>query len=92
MLKNMKNKRITINDLAVMVKRGFDETAKKIDVDQRFDKIDKEIASLKAEVLSIKSDIEDLKLRMGEMVFRFEIKDIEKRLKKLEMKAGLIRR
>jgi len=29
---------------------------------------------------------------MGEMAFRFEIKDIEKRLKRLEIKVGLARR
>jgi hypothetical protein len=33
----MVKKNVTIEDLAVMVNRGFDETAKKIDVDKRFD-------------------------------------------------------
>jgi hypothetical protein len=72
-------------NLARMIKVGFDETAKKVEVDEQFEQ-------LREEILGIKADLEDIKLRMGEMVFRFEIKDIEKRLKRLEMKAGLIRR
>jgi hypothetical protein len=36
----MEEKKTTINDLAIMVKKGFDETAKQIDVDKRFDKIE----------------------------------------------------
>jgi hypothetical protein len=37
----MKKKDITIDDLAVMVQKGFLETAKKEDVDKRFDGVDK---------------------------------------------------
>jgi len=37
----MKKKNITIDDLARMVKKGFDETAKKIDVDGQFKAVDK---------------------------------------------------
>jgi hypothetical protein len=36
----MEEKKITIDDLAVMIKKGFDETAKQTDVDKRFDKIE----------------------------------------------------
>lgn len=56
----MKNKKITIEDLARMVKKGFDETAKKEQVinlekwaKRRFDNIDRE---LEARV----KDLEDL--------------------------------
>ncbi len=37
----MENKNITIDDLAAMVQKGFAETAKKQDVDKRFDEVDK---------------------------------------------------
>ena len=74
--KEIKNE---FENLSRIVKAGFDGVGKKIE-------------ELKKEILEIKADLEDIKLRMGEMVFRFEIKDIEKRLKRLEMKAGLIRR
>jgi regulator of replication initiation timing len=72
-------------NLARMIKVGFDETAKKAEVDEQFEQ-------LKEEILGIKADLEDIKLRMGEMVFRFEIRDFEKRLKRLEIKVGLAKR
>jgi hypothetical protein len=37
----MRKKEITIDDLAIMVQKGFNETAKKIDVDKGFDAVDK---------------------------------------------------
>jgi DNA anti-recombination protein RmuC len=37
----MKSKNITIDELAVMVQKGFLETAKKDDVDKRFEAVDK---------------------------------------------------
>lgn len=39
----MKGKNITIDELAMMVQRGFNETAKKTDVDMRFDGVDKRL-------------------------------------------------
>jgi len=36
----MKDKNITIEDLAGMIKRGFDETATKTEMNQRFEEID----------------------------------------------------
>ena len=36
----MENKNITIDDLAGMVQKGFEETAKKDEVNERFDKIE----------------------------------------------------
>ena len=37
----MVNRNITINDLAVMVQKGFDETAKKADMDFKFEQVDR---------------------------------------------------
>lgn len=36
----MKKKNVTIDDLARMVQKGFLETAKKSEVDKRFDKVE----------------------------------------------------
>ncbi|MEK7071793.1 MAG: hypothetical protein AAB959_00685 [Patescibacteria group bacterium] len=36
----IKNKNITIDALARMVKKGFDETAKRGEVNERFDKVE----------------------------------------------------
>ncbi len=39
----MKKKNITIEDLARMVQKGFSETAKRKEVDRRFDGVDKRL-------------------------------------------------
>ncbi|MFA5310389.1 MAG: hypothetical protein WC386_01705 [Candidatus Paceibacterota bacterium] len=39
----MKKKDITIDELAMMVQRGFNETAKKSEMDQRFDGVDRRL-------------------------------------------------
>ncbi|MDP3014978.1 MAG: hypothetical protein Q8N28_00980 [bacterium] len=83
----MKKKITTIEDLAVLVQGEF------LNVDKNFKELRNEMGngfrSLRNEILEIKSDLEDLKLRMGEMVFRFEIQDVERRLKRVEEKIGL---
>lgn len=80
----MKKKKITtIEDLAVLIQGEF------LRVDENFKELRGEIKDLRREILEIKSDLEDLKLRMGNMVFRFEIQDVEKRLKRVEEKIGL---
>lgn len=47
-----KKRKTTIEGLAVMVKHGFDETAKKVDMDARFEKIEDRL-----EKTATKSDI-----------------------------------
>ena len=49
------NNNITIGDLAVMVKKGFDETAKKEDVDVRFNNIDERLDKLESNVEEIRN-------------------------------------
>ncbi|MBU1159939.1 hypothetical protein KKD04_02015 [Patescibacteria group bacterium] len=80
MNKNNKNKKIDdkIDDLARMIQGEFVILNKKIE-------------SLRNEILELRSDIDDIKLRMGNMAFRFEIKDIERRLRKVEIKSGINR-
>jgi predicted nucleic acid-binding Zn-ribbon protein len=80
----MKKKKIkTIEDLGMLVQQEF------LTVNERFSAVDKNLEKLRNEILELKSDVEDIKLRMGEVAFRFEIQDVERRLKKLEMKVGL---
>ena len=90
----MKKRKIkTIEDLGILVQQEFLTVNEKLkglkgEVQQEFLTVNEKLKDLKNEILEIKSDIDDIKLRMGEMAFRFEIQDIEKRLKKLEAKAG----
>ena len=77
----MRKKKInTIEDLAILVQGEFLTTRKEMEFGFK---------ELKNEILEIKSDLEDLKLRMGEVAFRFEISDMEKRLRRLEIKTGI---
>lgn len=76
----MKKKNITINQLARMIKCGFD------DVDGRFDKIERQLKNFR-EKNSLEH--EDIKLRLSQVAYRFELEEIDKRLKKVETKVGL---
>ncbi|OGZ20588.1 MAG: hypothetical protein A2654_02530 [Candidatus Nealsonbacteria bacterium RIFCSPHIGHO2_01_FULL_43_31] len=48
----MENKNITIDDLAGMVQKGFEETAKKDEVNERFDKIEDRLESIEKLILA----------------------------------------
>lgn len=73
----MKNKSITIDDLARMVQKGFNETANKEQVENlekwsklRFDDIDRELKSIRKQLTGI--------------VYRHEFEELETRVKGLE--------
>lgn len=80
----MKKKNITIDDLAIMVKKGFDGTAKKEQVENvekqvdnlekwtkhRFDNIDRELKSIRKQLTGV--------------VYRYELEHLESRVKDLE--------
>jgi len=62
----MKKKKITIEDLAAMVQRGFNDVisqmAKKKEVDERFDRIEKLIlADHKRRIEKLEIEMKDLK-------------------------------
>ena len=67
----MKEKNITNNELAGMVKNGFDEMGK------QFEKVDNRLTALE-------TGQEDIKLRLDNVAYRFEIVEVQKRLKALE--------
>jgi len=71
----MKKKNITIDDLAIMVQKGFEETAKKVDldnlsksVDKRFDIVDKRFDRIeKLIIANHRERIEKLEEEMKEL-------------------------
>lgn len=72
----MKKKKITtIEGLATLVQGEF------LRVHKRFD-------DLESEIKELRRDVDDLKLRMSEVAYHFEIREIEKRLDRLELKVG----
>lgn len=97
----MKKKSITIDDLAVMVQRGFTATDKKIDdfrgefiefkeyTEKRFRSVDQELSAL-GEVLKLLR--EDMKmLRRESIQNEVDIRDLKSRVARLEKEAGLVR-
>ena len=77
-----KNKRdhMNIEDLAVMIKHGFDGVDKRFDevdkrfegvdkrfdaVDKRFDRVDKRIDNVEREISTLHADIQDIKGTLG---------------------------
>jgi len=80
----MKKKKInTIEDLGILIQGEF------LNMDGQLKEIRADTKSLKLEIAELRNDINDIKLRMGEVAFRFEISDMEKRLRRLEIKTGI---
>jgi len=67
------SKEITNEELAKMVKLGFDGQ------DRRFDRIEKQINILE-------QGQEEIKLRLDNVAYRFELRDLEKTVKSLALK------
>ena len=78
-MKKKFKKNITLDGLAGMVKRGFDGT------DKRFNEVTKQLKDFK-ETNSL--DHEEIKLRLSQVAYRFELVEIDKRLKRVETKLG----
>jgi archaellum component FlaC len=81
----MKEKDITIDDLATsvedlagMVKTGFDEMGK------QFEKVDKRFEQMDNRLTALEKGQEDIKLRLDNVAYRFELVEVLKRLKTLE--------
>jgi|WetSurMetagenome_2_1015567.scaffolds.fasta_scaffold1057655_1 hypothetical protein len=77
-------KPITLDHLAAMVAEGFNDISGKMSTKS-------DIAELKADINRLDQGQEDIKLRLDNVAFRFEIRDLEKRVLELEKKAGVNR-
>lgn len=104
----MKNKKVTIDDLAIVIEKGFTEAKKdregtKKDVDDLamavkagFDGVDKQFKNMNKRFVALGKDMNGLKqgqerieLRLDNVAYRFELVELEKRVKKVELKLGL---
>lgn len=89
-------KKITIDDLARMVKRGFDTADKKLDeaakqvsvnkLEERVYKIEGAIIQISDTLAAMRKDIYEIKTRF---VYRNEFEDLMGRVSYLEKKAGV---
>ena len=86
--KNNQKKEITMDDLVLMVAKGFNEVNEK--VDNGFKDVRKEIAGakdeLKAEITNTKNEI---KTELNKKADIFTHNDLEYRVEKLEDKVGV---
>ena len=83
----MPKKPTTNEDLARMIKKGFDHNDKRFEkmdekMDKRFDKVESRLDNLE-------QGQEEIKLRLDNVAYRFEVEDLKKRVKKIEFKLGL---
>jgi len=81
-------------NLGRMVKKGFDHVDKRFnDVDKRFNKVDKRFDKVESRLDILEQGQEEIKLKLDNVVYRFELKELEerfeKRLHKIELKLGL---
>jgi len=86
----MKNisKKITINDLAGMIKRGFDKVGE--NMKKGFDELGNKLGG-QMRVLSENNERahEEIKLRLDNIAYRFELVKPQKRVDVLEKKVGV---
>jgi archaellum component FlaC len=80
-------------NLARMIQIGFNETAKKIEVDKRFEQVDKRFEQvdnrldhMDARLANIEQDIAEIRKHF---VYRYEFEDLMARVKYLEQKLGV---
>jgi len=86
-----KNKKITVDDLMGMTKRGFDELGSKIgklgeQMTKGFEAVNNNIRILSE---SNAREHETIFLRLGNVAHTFELTELERRVEVLEKKAGV---
>jgi tetrahydromethanopterin S-methyltransferase subunit G len=90
----------TIEDLAGMIARGFEETAKKADMDARFDKVEERLDHVELRLDRVEGRLDHMDARMGRveadlaeirgnLVYRHEFEDLMARVKYVETKLGI---
>jgi len=76
-----------IDDLALAVKKGFDEMSKEFGGE--FGKMNRRFDDNERDHKIIHQKLEDIELRLSNVVYRFELEDLEKRVKNVETKLNL---
>jgi archaellum component FlaC len=91
----MSAKKITIDKLAGMTKRGFDRVDERLDkvdeklnrVDEKFNRVDERFNNINARLDVIEGDLKEIK---EEMVRSIDFEDLKSRVELLEKKTGII--
>ncbi|MBI4363452.1 MAG: hypothetical protein HY545_01235 [Candidatus Doudnabacteria bacterium] len=75
-------KKVTTEDLARMMAKGFEEMATKENLKAAKNELSHEISG-------IKQDLEAIELRIGHLAYAFEVKDLKRRMAIVERKIGV---
>lgn len=76
-------KKITLENLAGMIKKGFDENT------GQHDKIFKILDDHTKRLGILEQGQEEIKLKLDQVAYRFEIQELDRRLKIVEQRLGL---
>ena len=83
-------KKITTDNLAVMIKQGFDQTDKRFDqIDKRFDRVDKRFDRVEGRLDCLEKGQEEIKLKLDNVAYPFELVELQKRVEILEKKLQI---
>lgn len=89
-MKKETKKNVSLDDLAVMVKRGFDGVDKRFDgVDKKFDGVDKKFDKVEKRLENLEQGQEEIKLKLDRVAYRFEVEELDRRVKRIETRLGI---
>ena len=79
-------KEITLEDLAGMVNNGLESI--RSEINDGFEKVNKRFDTLENKVEHVEADAKDIKLHLHTETYKFDIKDLDNRVTKLEEKIA----
>jgi hypothetical protein len=83
-----KKKKITIDDLAIMVKVGFDEIGERFDeIGERFNKIDKRFDKIDDKLKEHDLELEKINLKFSNVAWDIDVREHKRRIEILEKNA-----
>ena len=85
MVVKKKKKETTIDDLAVMIGKGFEDLSERMESLKEDNSQEHKI--MKGKLNSLEVGQEDIKIRLDNVAYRFELVELQKRVEILERKA-----
>ena len=84
-----KKKEVTIDDLAIMIGKGFKGVDHRFDkVENRLDKVENRMEKMEGRMFSLENGQEEIKLRLDNVAYRFELIELQHRVEILEQKIA----
>lgn len=82
----MEEKQTTLDDLARMIANGFADTASKADMQSLQTRVD----AVESRLGVLETGQEEIKLRLDSLAYKFEVKELSRRVDILEQKVGIV--